>query len=99
MCGVKSEKCILEFLAFILNIPSRFKNGNHSGCSKTMGSGIVINWNNKPTNIKELAVGLNIGFESMVFIDDGVYTIKVAVSPGASRGKKQLPVRIVDDIE
>jgi len=29
-----------------------------------------INWNNKPTNIKELAKEINIGLESMVFIDD-----------------------------
>jgi FkbH-like protein len=29
-----------------------------------------INWNNKPTNIKALANELNIGLDSMVFIDD-----------------------------
>ena len=29
-----------------------------------------INWNNKPTNIKELAKEINIGLDSIVFIDD-----------------------------
>jgi FkbH-like protein len=29
-----------------------------------------INWNNKPTNIKQLAKELNIGLDSMVFLDD-----------------------------
>jgi FkbH-like protein len=29
-----------------------------------------INWNNKPTNIKELSKEINIGLDSMVFIDD-----------------------------
>lgn len=29
-----------------------------------------INWNNKPTNIKDLAKEINIGLDSMVFIDD-----------------------------
>jgi len=29
-----------------------------------------INWNNKPTNIKELAKEINIGLDSMVFVDD-----------------------------
>jgi FkbH-like protein len=29
-----------------------------------------INWNNKPTNIKELAKEINIGLDSLVFIDD-----------------------------
>ena len=29
-----------------------------------------INWNNKPDNIKEIAIELNIGLDSIVFIDD-----------------------------
>lgn len=36
-----------------------------------------INWQDKPTNIRELAVELNIGLDSMVFIDDSPFEVNL----------------------
>ena len=36
-----------------------------------------INWHDKPTNIRELAVELNIGLDSMVFIDDSEFEVNL----------------------
>lgn len=34
------------------------------------------NWNNKPDNIKDIAKSLNIGLDSLVFIDDSIFEIE-----------------------
>ena len=36
-------------------------------------SGIYVNWDDKPTNLKRLAEDLNIGIDSLVFIDDNPF--------------------------
>ena len=36
----------------------------------------TCNWNNKPDNIKEISESLNIGLDSMVFVDDSVFEIE-----------------------
>ena len=33
----------------------------------------VCNWNNKPDNIKNIAERLNIGLDSIVFVDDSLF--------------------------
>lgn len=39
-----------------------------------------VNWNDKPTNIKLISDELNIGINSMVFIDDSLFEIEAAKS-------------------
>ncbi|MEO5350336.1 MAG: HAD-IIIC family phosphatase [Magnetococcus sp. YQC-3] len=36
-----------------------------------------INWQDKPTNIRELALELNIGLESMLFVDDSEFEVNL----------------------
>ena len=38
---------------------------------------VRINWNQKPQNMKELAIELNIGIDSFVFIDDNPFEIQL----------------------
>lgn len=39
-----------------------------------------VNWNNKPDNIKQIAQELNIGLESIVFIDDSIIEVEAVKS-------------------
>ena len=39
-----------------------------------------VNWNDKPTNIKAIADELNIGTDSMVFVDDSIFEIEAVKS-------------------
>ena len=41
---------------------------------------LKVNWNDKPTNIKEIADELNIGTDSMVFIDDSLFELEAVKS-------------------
>jgi FkbH-like protein len=36
----------------------------------------VCNWDNKPNNIKEISKSLNIGLDSVVFVDDSIFEIE-----------------------
>ena len=46
-----------------------------------------INWTDKATNLREIAKELNIGIDSLIFIDDSSFEIDLI--------KKQLPGKIV----
>jgi len=46
-----------------------FLKEDHIACFK-------CNWNNKPDNIKDIAETLNIGLDSLVFVDDSIFEIE-----------------------
>lgn len=52
--------------------------GRHSGMllKEEHISYFCCNWNNKPDNIREIADALNIGLDSMVFIDDSLFEVE-----------------------
>lgn len=60
VCSKNNEKDVLEC----------WEKNPFNLINKTIVSAYRINWNNKADNIKEIATELNIGFESLVFIDD-----------------------------
>ena len=63
MLAINSRNNEDETLAFIESHPNMILKKHHF-------SGYRINWNDKAANIKELAEELNIGLDSMVFLDD-----------------------------
>lgn len=60
VCSKNSEEDVLEVFE---KHPNQLLKQKHISAYR-------INWNDKATNIQELAVELNIGLDSMVFIDD-----------------------------
>lgn len=52
---------------------------------------MAINWNDKATNLKAIAEDLNIGIDSLVFIDDDTFNRELV--------KKELPEVLVPDFE
>ena len=61
--AVNSKNNLDDAIEVIKNHPNMILRENHFGCLK-------INWNDKVTNLKEIAQELNIGLDSIVFIDD-----------------------------
>ena len=61
--AVNSKNNLDDAIEVINNHPNMILRENHFGCLK-------INWNDKVTNLKEIAQELNIGLDSIVFIDD-----------------------------
>ena len=61
--AVNSKNNLDDAIEVIKNHPNMILRENHFGCLK-------INWNDKVTNLKEIAQDLNIGLDSIVFIDD-----------------------------
>ena len=61
--AVNSKNNLDDAIEVINNHPNMILRVNHFGCLK-------INWNDKVTNLKEIAQELNIGLDSIVFIDD-----------------------------
>ena len=58
-----NEEDVLEVLE---NHPDMLLRKNHFAC-------IYANWENKATNIKNIALDLNIGIDSLVFVDDSAF--------------------------
>jgi len=61
--AVNSKNNLEDAIQVIKKHPNMILREKHFGCLK-------INWNDKATNLKEIAQELNIGLDSMVFIDD-----------------------------
>ena len=61
--AVNSKNNLDDAIEVINNHPNMILRENHFGCLK-------INWNDKVTNLKEIAQELNIGLDSIVVIDD-----------------------------
>ena len=61
--AVNSKNNLDDAIEIIKKHPNMVLREKHFGCLK-------INWNDKVTNLKEIAQELNIGLDSMVFIDD-----------------------------
>ena len=61
--AVNSKNNLDDAIEVIKNHPNMILREKHFGCLK-------INWNDKVTNLKEIAQELNIGLDSIVFIDD-----------------------------
>jgi FkbH-like protein len=67
ICSKNNEADILEVLK---NHPDMVLKENHFSIMK-------VNWNNKAQNIKEIAKELNIGLDSIVFVDDNPFEINL----------------------
>jgi FkbH-like protein len=80
-CGVILCLCSKNDESIVLDI---FNNHNDMLLSLKDIAAYRINWNNKPDNIIELSKELNIGLDSMIFIDDNEYEIELV--------KLQLPM-------
>jgi FkbH-like protein len=79
VCSKNNENDVLEAFS---NHPFQLIKTNHL-------SGYRINWQDKVTNIQELSEELNIGLDSMVFIDDNPIE--------RERVKQMLPMVVVPD--
>ena len=73
LCSKNQEQTVLDALD---NNPNMLLKRKHISCYR-------INYNNKADNIRKIAAELNIGLESMVFIDDSIREIELV--------KRELP--------
>jgi len=73
LCSKNQEQTVLDVLD---NNPNMLLKRKHISCYR-------INYNNKADNIREIAAELNIGLDSMVFIDDSIREIELV--------KRELP--------
>ena len=55
-----------------------------------------VNWNDKPSNLRELALELNIGLESMVFLDDSSFECESVRQQLPMVKTVQVPVTLTD---
>lgn len=67
LCSKNNEEDVWEVLE---KHPASVLRRGHIAASR-------INWNDKPTNIRELAAELNIGLDSMVFVDDSDFEVNL----------------------
>ncbi len=71
--GVIIAICSKNELSDVYNV---FRNHNAMILKEEHISCFKVNWENKPTNIKEIAETLNIGLDSMVFVDDSYIEVE-----------------------
>lgn len=67
LCSKNNEEDVWEVLE---KHPASVLRRRHIAASR-------INWNDKPSNIRELATELNIGLDSMVFVDDSDFEVNL----------------------
>ncbi len=67
LCSKNNEEDVLEILR---NHPNMILKEEHISAHK-------INWNDKASNIAELAIELNIGLDSFVFVDDSEFEVNL----------------------
>ncbi len=67
LCSKNDEKNVIEILKNHPDMILREKNF----------VSMKINWNDKPSNIKEIALDLNISLDSIVFVDDSEFEINM----------------------
>lgn len=60
----------------ISDVMMMFKNHNEMILKEEHIACFQVNWNNKADNIKRIAESLNIGFDSLVFVDDSDFEIQ-----------------------
>ena len=68
------------YMDIIEGFSGKFKTKDKHGCSvgrKEHFSNLKVNWNDKASNIKEIAEELNIGLDSMVFVDDSDFEVNL----------------------
>jgi FkbH-like protein len=55
-----------------------------------------VNWDDKPSNLRRLAQALNVGLESMVFVDDSAFEISAVREQLPQVRTFQVPARLTD---
>ena len=68
--AINSKNNYDDAIEVINNHPSMILREKHFGCIK-------INWNDKISNLKEISSELNIGLDSLVFLDDDAFNCEI----------------------